>query len=56
MEKEWEPIKFELKERTDLKTFIHLGTAIETIQTVLEDQILTIQTMKGSPHAAVYIS
>lgn len=55
MEKEWENLKFELKEKIELKTYIHLGTAIEIIQTLLEEQILTIQTMKGSPYAAVHI-
>ena len=56
MEKEWEPVKFELKERTDSRTYIHMGSAIEVIEALLEDQILTTQTMKGSPFAAVYLS
>ena len=55
MEKEWDSIKFELKERPDVKTYIHLGSAIEIIQTLFVEQILTIQTMKGSPYAAVYL-
>lgn len=56
MEKEWANLKFEVKERTDTKTYILLGAAVEIIQALLEEQILTIQTMKGSPFAAVYIS
>ena len=54
MEREWDSIKFELKERPDVKSYIHLGSAIEIIQTLFEDQILTIQTLKRSPYAAVY--
>ena len=56
MEKDWDPMKFELKEWGETKTFIHLGTAIEIIQTLLEEQILTTQTMKGSPYAVVYLT
>lgn len=55
MEKEWENVKFELKEKTEQQTYILMGGAIEVIETLLEDQILNIQAMKGSPFAAVYI-
>ena len=55
MEKDWESVKFELKEKPEQQTFILTGVAIELIETLLEDQILNIQAMKGSPFAAVYI-
>lgn len=55
MERDWDPIKFELKEWGETRTYIHLGAAIEVVQTLLEEQILTTQTMKGSPFAAVYL-
>ncbi|CAG9334937.1 unnamed protein product [Blepharisma stoltei] len=55
MERDWDPIKFELKEWGETRTYIHLGSGIEIVQTLLEEQILTTQTMKGSPFAAVYL-
>jgi dynein heavy chain, axonemal len=55
MEKDWESVEFELKDWGETKTYIHLGGAIEIIQTLLEEQILTTQTMKGSPYAVVYL-
>ncbi|OMJ80715.1 hypothetical protein SteCoe_18966 [Stentor coeruleus] len=55
MERDWEPIKFELKEWGETKTYILLGGALEIIQTLLDEQILTTQTMKGSPYAVVYL-
>lgn len=55
MEKDWEAMNFELKEWGETKTYILLGAALEIIQTLLDEQILTTQTMKGSPYAVVYL-
>ena len=55
MERDWEPIKFEVKEWGETKSYILLGAALEIVQTLLEEQILTTQTMKGSPYAVVYL-
>jgi dynein heavy chain len=56
MERDWEPVQFELKDWQETQTYIHLGAAIEIIQQLLDEQILTTQTMKGSPFAKVYIT
>ena len=56
MEKDWEPMRFELKDWGETKTYILLGGAVEIIQTLLDEQILTTQTMKGSPYAVVYLN
>jgi dynein heavy chain len=49
MREEWEVINFDLKEHKD--THILEGEAVENITTLLDDQTIKTQTMKGSPYA-----
>ena len=54
MEKDWEGICFELKHLPEVGTYILIGSSVELIETLLEEQTLTTQTMKGSPFAKVH--
>lgn len=51
MKSEWEPLVFEIKAYKDTGTFILIGSALEDLQTILDDHIIKTQTMRGSPYA-----
>lgn len=48
MQEEWKDIKFELMEYRDSETYIL--SALDDIQTLLDDHILKAQSMRGSPY------
>lgn len=51
---EWEPVKMETKDWSSTGTYIVAGTAIDEVQTLLDDHVIKTQTMKGSPYAAQF--
>jgi dynein heavy chain len=51
MKKDWEPVLFGVSPHRETGTFILKGDGIDESQTLLDDQIVKTQTMKGSPYA-----
>ena len=51
---DWEPIVCELKAWKDTGTYVVSGNSVDEIQTLLDDQTVKTQTMKGSPYAKIF--
>lgn len=51
---DWEEIYAEVKPWKSTGTFTVSGSAVEEIQTLLDDQLVKTQTMKGSPYAKIF--
>ena len=49
MQKEWEPIHFEITSFRDTRIPILKGDKIEDMQTMLDEHVLVSQTIKNSP-------
>ena len=54
MLEDWQNVICELKPWKDTGTFVVSGAAVDEIQTILDDQIVKTQTMKGSPYARIF--
>lgn len=54
MLEDWEPIICEIKIWKDTGTYVVSGNTIDEIQTILDDQTVKTQTMKGSPYAKIF--
>lgn len=54
MLEDWEPVVCELKTWKDTGTFVVSGNSVDEIQTLLDDQTVKTQTMKGSPYAKIF--
>lgn len=51
MRADWEPLVFTCNTHRDTGTYILKGEGVDEAQTLLDDQIVKTQTMKGSPYA-----
>ena len=51
---DWDEVHAELQAYKSSGTFRVTGGSIEEIQTLLDDQIVKTQTMKGSPYAKIF--
>jgi len=54
MLEDWEPVICELKIWKDTGTCVVSGNSVDEIQTLLDDQTVKVQTMKGSPYAKIF--
>lgn len=51
---DWEHVICEIKAWKDTGTYVVSGNSVEEIQTLLDDQTVKTQTMKGSPYAKIF--
>jgi dynein heavy chain len=54
MVEEWQKVEVELKMHKDTETYIITGSCVDEIEALLEDQIVKLITMKGSPHSKIF--
>lgn len=54
MKMDWEDINADVKPWKQTGTYTVGGGSVEEIQTLLDDQIVKTQTMKGSPYAKIF--
>lgn len=54
MAKDWEEISIDMSIYKDTGTHILSGASVDELQTLLDDQIIKTQTIRGSPFAAVF--
>lgn len=52
---QWQPVAFELKPWKDTETYIVAGTTVDEMQSLMDDHIIKVQTMKGSPYAKAFM-
>jgi len=53
-EEEWAPVIADFKPWKDTGTYILAGSTVEAVQGLLDDHIIKVQTMKGSPFAKYF--
>lgn len=51
---DWDEVNAELQAYKSSGTYRVTGGSVEEIQTLLDDQIVKTQTMKGSPYAKIF--
>lgn len=51
IDSDWAPLKFDLQPWKETGTFTIQGACVDDLITVLDDHLIKIQTMKGSPYA-----
>lgn len=54
MYEDWAPVECEIKPWKDTGTYVLGGGSVDEMQTLLDDQIVKTQTMKGSPYAKIF--
>eukprot|EP00435_Cladocopium_sp_Y103_P037772 s839_g10.t1 len=52
---QWQPVAFELKPWKDTETYIVAGSTVDEMQSLMDDHIIKVQTMKGSPYAKAFM-
>ncbi|CAK9112546.1 Dynein axonemal heavy chain 1 (Axonemal beta dynein heavy chain 1) (Ciliary dynein heavy chain 1) (Heat shock regulated protein 1) (HSRF-1) (hDHC7) [Durusdinium trenchii] len=55
---QWQPVNFELKAWKDTETYIVAGSTVDEMQSLMDDHIIKVQTMKGpegSPYAKAFM-
>ncbi|CAJ1429265.1 unnamed protein product [Effrenium voratum] len=52
---QWQPVNFELKAWKDTETYIVASTTVDEMQSLMDDHIIKVQTMKGSPYAKAFM-
>ncbi|CAE7543696.1 DNAH7 [Symbiodinium sp. CCMP2456] len=52
---QWQPVNFELKPWKDTETYIVAATTVDEMQSLMDDHIIKVQTMKGSPYAKAFM-
>lgn len=45
---QWQPVNFELKAWKDTETYIVAGGTVDEMQSLMDDHIIKVQTMKGA--------
>lgn len=51
----WNSVHFELKAWKDTETYIVTATTVDEMQSLMDDHIIKVQTMKGSPFAKPFM-